>query len=309
MTELALEAEKISKRFGDLHAVEDLSLAVNEGDIFGFIGPNGAGKTTSIRMMLGLIQPSAGTARIFGRDIHRDFKRAISAVGALVEGPAFYPYMTGRKNLRLFGRLSGGVSEGRINEVLQMVGLGRRGDDRVKGYSQGMRQRLGIGLALLNRPRLLILDEPTNGLDPQGMREVRRLVRRIRDDENTTVFLSSHLLGEMELICDRIGIIYRGKIVKQGRMDDLIGSGSDVAAAQVAEDEDGRAREFLEQKFSAEAVVVRRGWVEFPRCERNLYEVNRALMDAGFHVASIASRRRTLEEYFVALTGESQDVF
>jgi ABC-2 type transport system ATP-binding protein len=305
----ALEADHISKQFGSLLAVSDLSLMVNEGDIYGFIGPNGAGKTTSIRMMLGLIEPSAGTARVFGRDIHREFKVAIRHVGALVEGPAFYPYMSGRRNLRLFGRLSGGVSEGRIKEVLKIVGLGRRGDDKVKGFSQGMRQRLGIALALLTRPRLLVLDEPTNGLDPQGTREVRNLIRRIRDEEGTTVFLSSHLLSEMEMICDRIGIIYRGKIIKEGRMNDLIGSGSDVVKVQVGEDQDRQCRDFLAGKFSVAAECTKRGVIEFPKKDLDLFPINQALMGAGFKVSSISARHRSLEEFFVDLTGESQDVY
>ncbi|HUT52255.1 MAG TPA: ABC transporter ATP-binding protein [bacterium] len=305
----ALEADHISKQFGGLQAVSDLSLNVNVGDIYGFIGPNGAGKTTSIRMMLGLIQPSAGTARVFGRDIRKEFKSAIKNVGALVEGPAFYPYMSGRRNLRLFGRLSGGVSKDRIQEVLNIVGLGRRGGHKVKGFSQGMRQRLGIALALLNRPRLLVLDEPTNGLDPQGTREVRNLVRRIRDQEGTTVFLSSHLLSEMEMICDRIGIIYRGKIIEEGRMDDLIGTGSDVVNVRVDEDQDRQCRDFLREKFAVESECVKRGVIEFPRKDLALFPINKALIEAGFKVSSISARHRSLEEFFVGLTGESQDVY
>jgi len=297
------------KGFSDLVAVEDLSLSVEEGDVYGFIGPNGAGKTTTIRMMLGLISVSSGSARIFGLDVRTDFKRAIMNVGAFVEGPAFYPYMSGRKNLRLFGRLSGGVGEGRINEVLDMVGLGRRGDDVVKGYSQGMRQRLGIALALLNRPNVLILDEPTNGLDPQGIREVRNLIRRIRDEDKTTIFLSSHLLGEMEMICDRIGIIYRGRIVKEGRMDEMIGSGSDVVTIHSAPDDDRKLLDFLKDKFDVDAELVRRGVVEFPKHDVETYPVNKGMLDNGFKVESIHVRRRTLEEYFVELTGESQDVY
>ena len=305
----ALEADHISKRFGSIMAVEDLSLNVSAGDIYGFIGPNGAGKTTSIRMMLGLIEPTAGTARIFGHDIVKEFKSAIKYVGALVEGPAFYPYMSGRRNLRLFGRLSGGVSEQRIQEILAMVGLGRRGDHKVKGYSQGMRQRLGIALALLHRPRLLLLDEPTNGLDPQGTREVRNLVRRIREQEGTTVLLSSHLLSEMEMICDRIGIIYRGKIIKEGGMNDLIGAGSDMVSIELDPDQDKNAVALLQEKFRVTPQIVRRGVIEFPKHELELYPVNKALMDQGMRVNSIRARRRTLEEYFVELTGESQDVF
>ncbi len=304
-----LEARKISKRFGDLQAVSDLSLKVNQGDIYGFVGPNGAGKTTSIRMMLGLIEPTSGTARVFGHDIKREFKRAIRFVGTMVEGPAFYPYLSGRKNLRLFGRLSGGVSEERISEVLGLTGLGRRGDHRVKGYSQGMRQRLGIALALLQEPRLLVLDEPTNGLDPQGMREVRNLIRRIRDEEKTTIFLSSHLLGEMEMVCDLIGIIYRGRIIKEGRMEDLVGSRADVVTVQVEPEEDQRAKDLLKERMGVEAYIIRRGVLEFAKGEVRLAPVNRMLVEEGLAVSCISARRRTLEEYFVELTGESQDVF
>ncbi len=303
-----LESFGLTKRFGYIQAVKDLSLTVNRGDIYGFLGPNGAGKTTSIRMMLGLIKPSSGSSRVFGHDINRDFKRAISNVGSMVEGPAFYPYMNGRRNLRLLGRLSGGVSEKRIDEVLDMVGLIKRGDHRVKGYSQGMRQRLGIAMALLHKPRVLILDEPTNGLDPQGMREVRNLIRDIRDNDKTTVFLSSHLLGEMELICDRISIIFKGEIIKEGWMEELIGTGSDVAVVSVLPEEGRSCADFLQKHFTAGPELVRQGAIEFSRGGLQMYTVNKALMDAGFHVSSLTSRRRSLEEYFVELTGDSKDV-
>ncbi|MFO8056777.1 MAG: ABC transporter ATP-binding protein [bacterium] len=303
-----LEALGLTKRFGDIRAVDDLSLTVNQGDIYGFLGPNGAGKTTSIRMMLGLIKPTSGAARVFGHDVNREFKAAISEVGAMVEGPAFYPYMSGRRNLRLLGRLSGGVSEERIDEVLELVGLKRRGGHKVKGYSQGMRQRLGIAMALLHKPRLMILDEPTNGLDPQGMREVRNLIRAIRDQEGTSIFLSSHLLGEIELICDRISIIFKGEIIREGWMDEIIGAGSDVVTVQVPPEESEGCAKFLKNKFEAEPEQVRQGVLEFPRGGLESYAVNKALLEAGFKVSSLTTRRRSLEEFFVELTGESQDV-
>jgi len=305
----ALETSRLGKRFSGLVAVDDLNLSVREGDIYGYLGPNGAGKTTSIRMMLGLIKPSSGKVAIFGRSLRRDFKAAIGQVGAMVEGPAFYPYLSGIENLKLFGRLSGGVSRPRLEEALGLVGLSRRGKHKVKVYSQGMRQRLGIAQALLHHPRLLILDEPTNGLDPQGMREVRNLIRRIRDEEGVTVFLSSHLLGEMEMVCDRIGIIHRGRVIGEGRMDDLIGSDSDVVSLQVDPEQDQDCRRFLQDRFGTEAQVVRRGWLEFPKQEIDTYQVNRSALAAGLRVASISTRHRTLEEFFVGLTGESQDVF
>jgi ABC-2 type transport system ATP-binding protein len=307
--QVVLEGCDLTKRFGDRTAVDNVCLKVNEGDIYGFIGPNGAGKTTTIRMMLGLISPTTGHAKVLGYDIHRDFKRAIRHVGAFVEGPAAYPYISGRRNLRLFGRLSGGVTEAYIQEVLELVGLGTRGEDRVSGYSQGMRQRLGIAMALLNRPRLLILDEPTNGLDPQGIREVRNLVRRIRDEGHTTVFLSSHLLGEMEQICNYIGIIYRGRIIREGNMDTLIGSGSDVVVVQVEEDQDAKVVAFLQEKINVKPELVRRGVIEFPRGELVVNPITSALVGAGFRINGIFTRHRSLEEYFVQLTGESQDVY
>jgi ABC-2 type transport system ATP-binding protein len=304
-----LQAERLSKRFGDLQAVEDLSFCVEEGDIYGFLGPNGAGKTTSIRMMLGLIDPTSGTARVCGHDIRSAFKRAIRPVGAMIEGPAFYGFLSGRRNLRLFGRLSGGVSEERIDEILRLVGLGRRGDHKVGSYSKGMRQRLGIALALLERPRLLILDEPTDGLDPQGVREIRNLLRHVRDREGTTVFLSSHLLSEVEQICDRIAVVYRGRIREEGRLSELMSSCDDVAGLEVSLDEDHRAEELLRKHFDIEAEILRRGYLEFPKTGFDLAAVNRVLVEAGLSVASLSSRRPTLEEYFVGLTGESGEVY
>jgi len=303
-----LEARELTKFFGEIEAVKDLSLTVNRGDIYGFLGPNGAGKTTSIRMMLGLIKSTRGVSRVFGHDIHAEFKSAIPNVGAMVEGPAFYPYMSGRRNLRILGRLSGGVPEERIDEVLDLVGLKKRGNHKVKGYSQGMRQRLGIAMALLHNPPLLILDEPTNGLDPQGMREVRNLIRRVRDEENVTVFLSSHLLGEMEMICDRISIISNGAIIKEGWMDELVGSGSDVVVVNVSPHESKECMEFLKDKFNASPEMVRQGVIEFNRDDVQTYDLNKALIEAGFRVSSLTTRRRSLEEYFVELTGESKDV-
>ncbi len=304
--EVVLETQGISKRFGGLQAVQELSIQIRQGDIYGFLGPNGAGKTTSIRMILGLISPSSGTVRIFGHDIRKEFREAIRHVGAMVEGPAFYPYLTGRQNLKIYGRLSGGVSDARIQEVLEMVGMGRWGEAKVKGYSQGMRQRLGIAQALLHRPRLLILDEPTNGLDPQGMREVRGLVRRVSHDEGTTIFLSSHLLGEMEMVCNRIGVMDKGVVLVQGMMDELVGHAADMATIQV--DQTAEARRFLKDKFEIEAQVIKQGWLEFPLQDRDLFPVNSQLLAAGFTVHAIAPRRRTLEEYFVQMTGDSKDV-
>ena len=304
----AIDADRLSKRFGSFVAVEDVSLCVEPGTVFGFIGPNGAGKTTTIRMLLGLVAPSGGTVRLFGCDVVRDFKRAIRHVGALVEGPAFYPFLTARRNLRLCGGISGGVSERRVDELLDRVGLAARANDKVAGYSHGMRQRLGIALALLEEPPLLVLDEPTNGLDPQGTRDIRELIRTLRDERQTTVLLSSHLLAELERVCDRVAIIARGRILAEGSLDEIVGADSEHVELGVADGQDERAAALLTERFAARVTRSRRGRLEFPRQELDLAELNRALVEAGIAVSSLTPHRRSLEEALVELTGESSKI-
>ncbi len=304
-----VEALGLCKRFGALAAVEDLSLTVEEGKVYGFLGPNGAGKTTTIRMLLGLIAPSSGSVRIFGHDVRRDFKRAIRCVGAMVEGPAFYPFLTARKNLQLFGRISGGVTPQRIEAVLDRVGLGRRAEQKVSGFSQGMRQRLGIALALLEEPRLLVLDEPTNGLDPQGTREMRSLLRGIRDEGHTTVFLSSHLLGEMERICDRVAVLSRGRMLREGSLDELLGADDGVIELAVAPGADDAAVEVVGRRFGLAAQRIRQGHLELVVDGGvEAAQVNRALVEEGVAVQGLRSRRRSLEQVFVELTGGASDI-
>lgn len=300
----AVHAEHLSKHFASFTAVHDVSLHVDAGSIFGFIGPNGAGKTTTMRMLLGLISPSSGSVTLFGHDIRHDFKAAISNVGALVEGPAFYPFLSGRQNLRIFARISGGVPAGRIDEVLEQVGLSKRSEDRVKAYSQGMRQRLGIALAMLEAPRLLILDEPTNGLDPQGTREMRELVRHVRDEHGTTVLLSSHLLGEMEQICDQLAVISSGRILREGSLDEVIGHEGERVELSVDIDDAAKAAKLLLERFATESSSPRLGRLEFLRGSLELAEVTRALIQAGVRVTEFTPRRRNLEQAFVELTGE-----
>ncbi len=307
-TAAPLVASGLTKRFGSRTAVQDLSLTVEEGKVYGFLGPNGAGKTTTIRMMLGLIRPSSGSVRIFGHDVRREFKAAIRQVGALVEGPAFYPFLTAHANLKLFGVLSGGVPTSRIDEVLELVGLRARAGQRVDGFSQGMRQRLGIALALLEAPRLLLLDEPTNGLDPQGTREVRELLRRIRDEGRTTVFVSSHLLAEMERICDRVAVLTQGRMLREGSLDDLLGHEADVVEIEVSAADDERARSLLRERFGAEPRLVRRGHLELRKGRFGPADVNGVLVGEGIAVEGLGLRRRTLEQVFVELTGETSDI-
>src|SRR5438045_1886671 len=215
-----VEAEGLVKRYGEIVAVDHVDLMVEPGDVYGYLGPNGAGKTTSLRMLLGLIRPTEGSAKLFGRNPLRDGARALQGVAGFVEAPRFYPYLTGRKNLELLAAFDGGEASGRVDEALEIVELVDRAKDKVGGYSHGMRQRLGIAAALLRDPRLLLLDEPTTGLDPPGMRDMRTLIGRL-SERGVTVLLSSHQLAEVEEMCNRVAIIRSGRIVYEGRLSEL----------------------------------------------------------------------------------------
>src|SRR5580704_14254086 len=218
----ALALEEVTKKFGRIHAVNQLSLQVEPGQMAGFLGPNGAGKSTTLYMIPRLVRPTNGRIRLFGVDIWKDYKKAIRSVGITVESPAFYEYLTGRKNLELAARLLDNVSPREIDEILERIGLAERQHDRVRIYSTGMRQRLGIGRALLGRPRLLILDEPTNGMDPEGTDEILSFLREKVRSEGLTIFISSHLMSEIEQFCDTVFVINHGRLVVSGGVKDLL---------------------------------------------------------------------------------------
>ncbi|MES1239686.1 MAG: ATP-binding cassette domain-containing protein, partial [Chloroflexota bacterium] len=224
-TGVALATQGLAKRYGTRVALDGLDLRVPEGVVYGFLGPNGAGKTTTMRILTGLVRPDAGRVELLGRPFGRSDRRRLFEVGALIESPAFYPFLSGRENLRSLAATGAPVSAGRIDELLTLVNLRDRAGDKVSGYSLGMKQRLGIAAALLQPRELLVLDEPTNGLDPQGTREVRHLIRDLSAD-GLTVFVSSHLLAEVEQVSSHIGIMSKGSLVKQGTLDDLRGGGT-----------------------------------------------------------------------------------
>ncbi|GIW71202.1 MAG: ABC transporter ATP-binding protein [Planctomycetota bacterium] len=287
----------LSRRFGRLVAVDGLSLTVRRGELFGFLGPNGAGKTTTIRMLLGLIEPSAGTIELFGRPLARARLELLAQVGALVEEPAFYPWLSGRANLEVFGLLCGGVGRARIDELLELVGLRERAGDPVRVYSQGMRQRLGIAQALLARPRLVFLDEPTNGLDPPGIEHVRGLLQRLVREQGLTVFLSSHLLHEVELLCDRVAILDRGRLLVQGEVAQLLGG--EAVRLELEVDAPERARELLAAAGHPVLPAAGRPGRLVVRCPRTeVAALNRALVGAGLEVRALIPRQPTLEEFF-----------
>lgn len=305
MPEIALQTIGITKSFRKRCAVDDLSLTVYEGDIYGFLGPNGAGKSTTIRMLTGLITPHRGTAHLLGADVRKYGHKSLKDVGALVETPAFYRYMSARENLSILSRLSGGCSPNRIDQILDIVGLLDRANDKVKNFSQGMRQRLGIAQALLPNPRLVILDEPTNGLDPQGMKDVRELIIHLARDQKITVFLSSHLLHEVEQICTRVGIINRGKLAAEGSVKDLLNAKSGVVTFQVSDVKS--AAEIIRRYERVELISTELDMVTIRAEDDMTAQINRLLVMGNVDVRSIIPRNGSLEELFLDLIEGAND--
>jgi ABC-2 type transport system ATP-binding protein len=294
-------ARSLVKRYGDLVAVDGVDLTVARGDVFGYLGPNGAGKTTSLRMLLGLIRPTAGSVHLFGRNIDVGAK-ALDGVAGFVEGPTFYPYLSARKNLRLLADYDGGESRAHIDEVLELVDLRDRAGDRVGGYSHGMRQRLGIAASLLRSPRLLLLDEPTTGLDPAGMRDMRDLVRRLAG-EGLTVLLSSHLLTEVEELCNRVAIIRKGRIVYEGSLADLMGTA--LGGYRLRTNDLERARSVCVAHRGVADVRVSGADVHFVADEDAVAALSLSLAQAGVGITALVPETATLEELFLHLTEDN----
>ena len=295
--DVLVETRDLTKRYGSrIVAVDHVSLTVCRGEVYGFLGPNGAGKTTTMRMLLGLIRPTSGVASVLGRSPGNP--ESLARVGALVESPAFYPFLSGRDNLRVIARCAG-VSKGRIEEVFDLVNLTDRALDKFATYSLGMKQRLGVAAALLKDPELLILDEPTNGLDPAGMADMRDLIRRLGSGERT-VLLSSHLLGEVEQICDRVGVISRGRLIAESTVEELRGKGALLVGAKPLD----RAREHVEQLLGAERVEVLNGALRLDADLAAAGGINRELVGANIEVTELRPVERTLEEVFLEMTDQ-----
>lgn len=294
-SETVVEVRGLTKRYGPrLTAVDAVSLSVRRGEVYGFLGPNGAGKTTTLRMLLGLVRPSAGAVSVLGRP--PGDPAVLARVGSLVEGPAFYPYLSGGDNLRLVARYAG-VPQSRVEAALRSVDLADRARDKFATYSMGMKQRLGVAAALLKDPELVILDEPTNGLDPAGMRDMRRLLRALGAD-GRTVLLSSHLLAEVQQVCDRVGVIDRGRMVVESTVDRLLG-GSELIVSAAPSDV---ARAELESLHEVQSVRVRDGALRVRVEERHTALVNRTLVAAGVAVTELRRDERQLEDVFLDMT-------
>ncbi|WP_127585729.1 ABC transporter ATP-binding protein [Paenibacillus koleovorans] len=324
-----LSVRNVKKRIGKRLIIKGVSFEIGEGEIFGFLGPNGSGKTTTIRMLVGLIAPTEGSIRICGYDIRTDHNEALRLVGCIVENPELYSYMTGWDNLDHFARMLPGVDEARIHEVVELVGLDQRIHDKVRTYSLGMRQRLGIAQAMLGRPKLLILDEPTNGLDPQGIKEMRAFIRKLAD-EGLSVFVSSHLLSEIQLMCDRVAIISHGEVLAVGEVDELLREAGERIAWQVeprvlalqvflgesqtvqlldeAEAEPDVAA-ITADPHHADAELLTSTRLIMTRMEpEHIPALTGKLVAAGVRVYGIQHRNPTLEELFLSMTeGETID--
>ncbi len=294
-----LTTHALTKQFGGLRAVDGLDMTVCRGDVFGFLGPNGAGKTTVIRLVLGLIHPTSGYAEVCGHRVPGELQGALRHVGGFVDDPTFYPLMSARRNLRLLGSMTGPVSEERIDEVLQIVALSDRADDRVGGFSHGMKQRLGIAQALLHSPELIVLDEPTSGLDPRGMKDVRELIREL-GASGTTVFLSSHLLHEVEQVCTRAVIINKGHVVVQGPVSELRPQND---AIKVLTGDQARAAEVLRGQFGSGGVKADEEYLVVAADQDAVPEMVRRLVADGVEVrAVVPASEQGLEDFFLELT-------
>ncbi len=306
-----LQLIQVTKRIGKRTIVDDVSFSVPRGEVFGFLGPNGAGKTTTIRLIVGLMRMTSGEVLINGQSIRTEFSKAILKVGAVVENPELYKYLTGYQNLIHFARLIPGISKQRIDEVVRLVHLESRIHEKVNKYSLGMRQRLGIAQALLRKPELLILDEPTNGLDPAGIREMRDYLREIAQTEQTAVFVSSHLLAEMELMCDRVGIIQQGKLIAVKPIRELVQMQGKMRVHFEVDTIDAAVTAMRHYLFARASLgeMLDHGveecadGIEMMLEREQVAEANRLLIEAGVRVYGIRQSSQTLEDSFLKLTG------
>ncbi|WP_449354473.1 ABC transporter ATP-binding protein [Virgibacillus natechei] len=304
MSETAMELIDVKKTIGKKEIIKGLSFTINKGEVFGFIGPNGAGKTTTIRMMVGLMKLSGGDVRILGNSIKSDFKKAIGEVGAIVENPEMYPFMTGAQNLAHYGRMTPGVTKERVEEVIALVGLEKAIKEKAGRYSLGMRQRLGIAQALLHNPSVLILDEPTNGLDPAGIKEIRQYIRRLATEANVAVIISSHLLSEIELMCDRIGIIQNGELVATEYVNDAADSEQSLSQIELEVTPVEKAMEVLRSSHEIDAERTNDS-LTFQLEKEKIPMIIQTLVKHEIAVYQVGISKATLEDKFFDLIGEN----
>ena len=298
--EKIVEIKHLEKYFGKFQAVTDVSFDVYRGDVFGFLGPNGAGKSTTIRTMLSLIKPTGGELKLFGKDLSKDRNYILQRIGCIVEKPDFYKYLSAEKNIEIFARLSGvNVTKSKVHEIIEFVGLKGREKDKLSGFSHGMKQRLGIAQTLIHDPELIILDEPTTGLDPQGIIDIRNLILQLKNERNKTVLLSSHILSEIELIANRMVIISKGKTIVQGSVKDLLNAQELIVAFTV--DNIEKAKQLLEKASLGNMVDLSdKANLLLHISQEKIPVVNKLFCENGINVYSIEAKRK-LEDYFLKL--------
>jgi len=297
--DIVLRTCGLSKRFGKRWAAKDVNLEVRKGDIFCFLGPNGAGKSTTIRMILTLLMPTSGSVEVFGKDLHRNRSEALSRICGIVENPDFYLYLSAYKNLEVLGSMTRRILKDEILETLDLVGLRSRAFEKVKTFSHGMKQRLGIAQTLLTNPELVILDEPTAGLDPQGMKEVRQLIKRLSAERKMTIFLSSHLLSEVEQVASRMAVIHRGELIAQGSVSELLGM--ELTENSIEASPIGAAIELLKALSWVEVLSAENSTIKIRVQEGHASELNRLLVRGDIEVSSFCPYR-TLEDFFLKIT-------
>ena len=300
MSEEVIKVEKLAKNFGSFEAVRDVSFTVNKGDVFGFLGPNGAGKSTTIRCLLSLIRLNAGTIQMFGKSYATHRYEILSKIGSIIEKPDFYNYLSAQKNLEIFARISGAtVSTKEIHEMLEFVGLGGRGKDKTKGFSHGMKQRLGIAQTLLHKPELIILDEPTTGLDPQGIIEIRNLILRLKNEQNKTILLSSHQLSEIELIANRMVIITKGKSLVEGNVQELLNAQELTVRLELSDV--NKAIPLIQQHFTnVEITRINEVEISLSIEKQQVPHLNKMLGENNILVYALEPKRK-LEDFFMKI--------
>ncbi len=295
-----LEINHLSKKYKDITAVDDLSFSVNSGDVYGFLGQNGAGKSTTIRMMLTLIEPTSGEIKIFGKSLHENRHEILSKIGAVIERPDLYKYLTAYENLKLFAKMSNvHVTHKLLMDQLDMVGLADRSESKVKTYSQGMKQRLGIGIALVHNPDLIILDEPTNGLDPQGIADIRNLILKLSAEMGKTVVVSSHLLSEIELIANRMIVIHKGKKIVEGFVKDLLDPSKTLVEIETTDNE--FAKSVLKNSAFAPMIVDNNDKLHLTINKTEISSLIKIMVESNVQIIAVTPRH-SLEDYFLNLT-------
>ena len=296
-----MEIKNVTKYFGNKKIIDNISLYVNEGEIYGFLGPNGAGKTTTIKMALGLLSIDEGTIEINGYDIKKNFEKAMESIGGIVENPDMYGYLTGRENLKLYARIRN-IGNDRIDEVIKLVDMEKAADMKVSKYSLGMKQRMGLALTLLHKPKILILDEPTNGLDPVGIKSLREILKKISKEEKTAVFVSSHIIAEMQTMCDKIAMIQNGKIIKVSDIDSLLAKDKDGKIECLVKVKDTEKAVELIKKNITQDVTVEDKYIVAKIMKDEISKINKLLVSNDVDVESILEKESSLEDIFFDTT-------